>query len=104
MVKVGDRVGAIKKSTPTEVFLFGFGVFTGLARPPVGPFGITAEELAGMEKKDGFQYTNPRILLDNGRVVWGLECWWGSEAKVREMIGDKTVVTVDPVIGDSHSD
>lgn len=26
---------------------------------------------------------NPRIDLDNGKTVWGMECWWGPEDAVR---------------------
>ena len=29
---------------------------------------------------------NPRLKLDNGEVVWGCECWWGSEAKIKDMV------------------
>lgn len=24
--------------------------------------------------------SNPKIILDDGEVVWGCECWWGPEA------------------------
>lgn len=29
---------------------------------------------------------NPRIRLDNGKVVWGRECWWGPEADVAQRL------------------
>lgn len=24
----------------------------------------------------GGNFSNPRILLDNGKTIWGIECWW----------------------------
>lgn len=27
--------------------------------------------------------TNPKIVLDDGQVVWGCECWWGAKADVQ---------------------
>jgi hypothetical protein len=30
--------------------------------------------------------TNPCIRLDSGDIVWGMECWWGPEEKVREQL------------------
>lgn len=29
---------------------------------------------------------NPKILLDDGRTVWGFECWWGPEDKTKKRI------------------
>ncbi|HZK28051.1 MAG TPA: hypothetical protein VFD00_11015 [Thermoclostridium sp.] len=34
---------------------------------------------------------NPTIKLDNGQVVYGYECWWANEDKVKEMIGNRNV-------------
>jgi hypothetical protein len=43
-----------------------------------------------------FGIPNPTIKLDTGKTVYGCECWWGSESKVKEMIGDRIVLLVDP--------
>ena len=89
-----ERVGAVLGSENGVVRFFGFGVLEGDKLPgadaaplPCGPIG---EILISMEKK------NPRILLDSGQYVWGCECWWGSEEKVKEMLAAATeVVDVD---------
>jgi hypothetical protein len=73
--KVGIRVGAILKANKDVVHLLGYDVYDG--------------DLTGGPFKD---VPNPRITLDSGEVVWGCECWWGSEEKVKESIGTRTVV------------
>ena len=76
----GTRVGAIRNAKDETVYLYGFGTYQGDELHPA--IGIP----------------NPKILLDNGSVVWGCECWWGSEEKVTEMIGDRKIEFVS--IGD----
>jgi hypothetical protein len=78
MVKKGDRVGAIQSSDKDIVKFFGYGVYVGDTIPP------------------NFPILNPTINLDNGQVVYGYECWWGSEARVKEIIGDRKVIEVLP--------
>ena len=87
MRQVGERVGAIVSAIPDTVTMFGYGVYVGDEIPPpgiMGPFGEMHE----------FGLTNPKIVLDNGEVVWGCECWWGPEEKIRNMVGDRPVVTL----------
>ena len=75
MEKVGMRVGAILEANRTTVHLLGYGVYDGdIEHPEYG-------------------FPNPRITLDDGRIVWGMECWWGPEAEVKESIGDREVVS-----------
>lgn len=84
-MKEGARVGAIQKADASTVYLFGYGTYAGdKADNPLS---------ADM----GMAIPNPKIELDGGGVVWGFECWWGSEAKVRESIGDRAVVIVQPL-------
>ena len=78
-LEVGERVGAIMSADAEEVRLFGYGTYQGQEMPP--------EEL-------GFPILNPKILLDSGDVVWGFECWWAEEDKIREMVGNRRVVEV----------
>jgi hypothetical protein len=33
-------------------------------------------------------YPNPHIKLDDGKEVWGCECWWGPEDKIKAMVAD----------------
>ena len=79
---IGDRIGAILSADETTVKLLGYGVYAGDEIPPSGfahAVGIT----------------NPKLQLDDGSIVWGQECWWGSEQAVKNSIGDRTVVEVN---------
>jgi len=81
MAKIGDRVGAIRNADSTTVYLFGFGEYIGDKVPTRGFWW-------------GAEIENPTIKLDNGEIVYGFECWWSSEVKVKEVIGSRTVVNV----------
>ena len=80
----GDRVGAVLSADGTTVKLLGYGTYEGEEIPPRGFF-----HKAGV--------SNPKIQLDNGNIVWGYQCWWASEEKVKEMIGNRNVIpaTID---------
>lgn len=73
---VGDRVGAILSGNKDTVKFLGFGVYEGdfLPREAVG----NAAE-AMVRKK----IVNPMIKLDSGDVVYGCECWWGTEKSIQ---------------------
>ena len=71
------RVGAILSSDDRSVKFFGYGEHLGNRLPP------------------NFPMPNPCIRLDTGQLVWGYECWWGPEDKIKAMIGEKTVEMVD---------
>jgi hypothetical protein len=73
-VNIGDRVGAILEADKETVHLLGYGVYEGEHLLP------------------DCTIKNPKILLDDGNVVWGYQCWWAAEDKVRERIGNRTVV------------
>jgi hypothetical protein len=97
MTTVGARVGAILSADDKEVQLLGYGVYVGDEVPPQGPFGATWEEfdkIASESGRPGYRPTNPKIVLDDGSVVWGQECWWGDEERVRKSIGDRRVKIV----------
>lgn len=72
------RVGAIKRASDTTVEFFGYGVHVGDRVHP--QWGIP----------------NPCIELDSGGVVFGIECWWGPEDRIKTMIGDRAVLIVPP--------
>jgi hypothetical protein len=41
-------------------------------------------------------WPNPKIVLDNGKVVWGGECWWENEQDiVEELKNAEEVINVD---------
>lgn len=80
MYKPGCRVGVIFGSDEKVVEFLGYGVYEGDFVPEnaVGAIAEMAKRYTG--------HGNPRIRLDNGKVVWGCECWWGSEEAVNKKI------------------
>ena len=87
--ELGERVGAVMSADQKTVKFFGWGVFEGREVPGEGIGGVMGEVLreAGV--------TNPKIKLDSGKVVWGCECWWGSETEVKKMLEGRALVEVD---------
>jgi len=102
--KQGERVYAVLTATPDEVSLLGFGVYVGDEVPPA-PMGfvravfrastweefdrVVAED-AGCEPNPAARPTNPKIVLDDGQVVWGAECWWGAESLYAAFRGERS--------------
>lgn len=82
------RVIAIQDADEKEIRAFGFGEYVGDEVPPsdtggLGPILHEAKQL------------NPKIVLDNGDVVWGCECWWGNEERFyKEMHRGRKIVFV----------
>lgn len=72
MNKVGDRVGAICGEKGGVMEFFGYGVYEGDFDFPI--FG------------DEDMFPNPCIKLDEGGYVYGCQCWWGSESKIKAML------------------
>jgi len=65
---IGERVGAVLSVADGYVNLLGYGEYLGDLISP------------------DFWIPNPCIKLDNGRYVWGYQCWWGTEDKMRKQI------------------
>jgi hypothetical protein len=89
MTKVGDRVGAVYTGDKETLQIFGFGVYEGDFTPKeaAGWIAETAREIGTK---------NPRIKLDSGKVVYGCECWWGSEEAVKAQVAKyPKVIEVD---------
>jgi hypothetical protein len=106
--EVGTRVGAILSSDEDSVKLYGYGTYVGDFEAPLGPFGVEWEDFDRMSLEtlgqeafnlrmaDGILHPkNPKIVLDSGRVVWGMECWWGPEERVKETIGNRKIIDVE---------
>lgn len=99
-ISIGARVGAILSANSKEVQLLGYGVYDGEHEPPFGPLGMNKDEydkIAAEMKREGklpedFVWKNPRITLDDGTVIWGAQCWWGTEDSIRSSIGDRQVI------------
>jgi len=87
--KIGERVGAVSSADETTVYLFGYGVYEGEEIPPkeVIMLGRRYIDLCPGN-------TNPKIKLDDGKVVYGCECWWGSEDAVKKAIAGRKVEVV----------
>lgn len=85
--QVGDRVGAILSADAEEVHFLGYGIYAGEEVPPEGPGFLGMLHTLGR--------SNPKIILDDGKVVWGCECWWGSEVDIRRSIGDRRIIHAD---------
>lgn len=90
MNKVGDRVGAISHTEGKIIYLFGYGIYEGNKVPEdsrVGMLGISFKDIGK---------NNPCIKLDNGKIVWGCECWWGSEEDIKKQVAKhKKAITID---------
>lgn len=80
MTKKGTRVGAILYSTEKEVGFLGYGTYVGDEIPPL--------EVGGLLHTAGIP--NPKIELDSGKVVWGIECWWGDADIIKAKIAQST--------------
>lgn len=89
MAKPGDRVGAISHGKDGILYIFGYGTYEGDFVPDSAE-GWMAEAARSVGT------TNPKIVLDSGKTVWGCECWWGAESEVRKQCAlAKEVVEVD---------
>lgn len=86
---VGARVGAVCEATDDEVRLFGYGVFIGLEIPPAEVKGFLADVCR--ENKS----PNACIKLDDGKKVYGCECYWALEDDVRAWIANRRTAIVD---------
>jgi hypothetical protein len=124
IAKKGDRVGAIMSADDTTVYLLGYGVYEddvvveylddftfeqaeatasanlkllGIEWPPemdtpekrhVKFLEFKASPLYTMAR------THPKLRLDNGEVVYGLECHFGPEEFVKNAIKDRRIQRV----------
>ena len=86
--QVGDRVGAIYSTRFKTIYFYGFGTYAGHEVPP--------NDLAGMGRMyHELGIENSKILLDSGKTVWGFECWWDSEDRIKTILSTGQVVNVD---------
>ena len=86
---VGIRVAAV--SADQKTFL-GYGTYLGdflnpglaeyyveaIKRHPEIPEGEKEPLIAKVRAGESPFGINPKIRLDDGREVWGAECWWGA--------------------------
>lgn len=84
MIAVGERIGAVMSVSDGTAKFLGYGVYKGNEIPP--------------DNIGGFNLGNPvpKLELDNGKVVYGCECWWGKEERIKEALANcKDVIDVD---------
>ena len=68
---VGERVLAYNPTSLDTIHVFGYGTYDGdLTGGPLGDI------------------PNPRITLDNGKIIWSCQCWWGPEDEVKEDLNE----------------
>ena len=88
-LEIGDRIGVILHAENDTIYIYGYGEYKGESVPSVQAKGIIASILRDSNIE------NPQILLDTGETIWGCECWWGPEEKVKVQLKNyKNVVTV----------
>lgn len=85
---IGQRVGALMGADGDTVRVFGYGTYQGDQIPPaelkVQMWGVPMDR------------PNPCIKLDNGKLVFGCECWWGPEELIKERVKQYSkIVNVD---------
>jgi hypothetical protein len=98
MAKVGERVGVISHSDDVGIHVYGEGVYEGDFVPGEEAVGFLAS--AARDAK----VPNPRIRLDNGKVVWGCESWWGTLSQYNKMIENSKLPIVRVDIDDARAD
>lgn len=85
----GCRVGAVMGGGNGIVMVFGFGEYVGDEIPTENAKGY-----AKFLRSGGLR--NPKIVLDDGKIVWGSECWWGEEEEMKKLLKKyETVEYVD---------
>lgn len=83
----GDRVFVVVQITDDNVAeVLGPGVYEGDFLPD--------ESIAAVKWIRDMGYDNPRIRLDSGEVVYGVEVWWGEEQSLRAQIDGYKVKTI----------
>jgi|SRR5271157_1418209 len=118
---IGTRVVAVSHNEGRKLFVFGRGVFEGCFVPPAinmdeaimqfqqqyaAQQAVTPDlpqEFTADEARKGIilSQANPRIRLTEtmdgtplDEVVWGYECWWGTEEEFNTDSGKFEIITV----------
>lgn len=106
----GDRVYALLDANGKNVRLLGYGVYEGDFPPPgTEPFeefwgrqpevwkNDMLEDRTIEQLKESYHRldNNPRIKLDSGHTVWGMQCWWGPEEELKEQLPNLNIIQVN---------
>ena len=87
-MKKGSRVGAILGIKDGVADFIGFGVYLGDQIPETDDVKYIGVSLKEKSLK------NPCILLDNGKKVYGCECWLRAENGIKEILNGCNKVNV----------
>lgn len=74
------EVIAIRDADENGINIYGWGTMIGKVECP---------ELGGLP--------NPKIVLENGDIVWGYQCWWCSREKFETEMQDGRPIVVVPL-------
>jgi hypothetical protein len=80
MSRIGDRIGAILGERDGVAEFLGYGVYVADEVPPADAVGWMAEACRE------YATPNPKLVLDDGQLIFGCQCWWGQEAAVKKNI------------------
>lgn len=83
------RVGAIQSIKDGVAKFYGYGEYVGDEIPSKD----SVNKFTKMLGTNGI--ANPKIVLDDGRVVWGCECWWGPEDQIKKRLEGLTILNVE---------
>jgi len=86
LTTIGSRIGVFSHADEEKKILYflGFGIYECDEVPP------SDEKM----EEQNFLYRaciesnvkNPKLQLDNGKVIFGCECWWCPEEKAKKII------------------
>ena len=82
-MKIGDRVGAIASIEDNIAYFYGYGTYEGMVIPNHDKNRYTMADFNRDNKTK-----NHLIKLDDGGIVYGCECWWGTRDKIRERLSN----------------
>ena len=92
MTQPGTRVLAVASCDGEHLAIYGEGEYVGDLPIPMSPeereevvadFVKLSSGEEEAQKLTDFFCRSPCINLDNGRVIWGFQCWWGPVEKVQ---------------------
>tara|TARA_Y100000034_G_scaffold131314_1_gene191791 strand:- start:2826 stop:3236 length:411 start_codon:yes stop_codon:yes gene_type:complete len=87
---IGTRV-VVSLNHPQEaiVYLLGYGIYVSDEIPDESAVGQLADHCRKMGK------LNPKIVLDDGRHVYGSEVFWGDAAQLETLFASRQIVHCD---------
>jgi len=85
-MKEENNIITVQDADDKEVRIFGYGKYVGDEIPPKDTTGAFGLDLHKMGVK------NPKIVLEDGSIVWGCQCWWANREKFE--IGNRRIKIV----------